>query len=106
MEIISLEEALEKAKVLKRTKNDAEKYDSSTGPQPSLSAIKNEEFNGVSELHAENLETTKNGTSQVAAASRPFGSSNARLLKCQNYGLQHPKLKCPAFGKRSLVVKN
>ena len=40
VDIISLEEALEKAKVLKRAKNDAEKYDSSTGPQSSLSAIK------------------------------------------------------------------
>ena len=60
MNIISLEEALAKTKVLKRAKNDAEKYDSSTGPQSSLSAIKNEEPYGVSEFHPEDLETTIN----------------------------------------------
>ena len=32
MDIIYLEEALEKAKVLKRAKNDAEKHDLSSGP--------------------------------------------------------------------------
>ena len=32
MDILSLEEALEKSKILKRAKNEVEKYDSSTCP--------------------------------------------------------------------------
>ena len=48
MDIVTLKEALKKAEILKRAKNDASKYDSSTGPQSSLSAIKSGEPNSVS----------------------------------------------------------
>lgn len=53
MDIISLEEVLKKAEVLKRAKIDAEKYYSSTGTRSSLFAIKNENPNKVSEFHPE-----------------------------------------------------
>ena len=82
MDIVTLEEALKKAEVLTRAKNDASKYDSSTGPQSSLSAINSEGPNNVSLVLPEDSETTKGETSLVAAASRPFKSSGARLLKC------------------------
>ena len=95
MDSVTLEEALKKAEVFKRAKNDASKYTSSTGPQSSLHAIKSERPNNVSEFLPEDSETTKGETSQVAATSRPFKSSDARLLICQHCWLQHAK----AFGK-------
>ena len=49
-----------------------------------------------------NPETTvDNGANveHIAAVSRTFKTNNTKLVKCQNYGIQHPVRKSPAFVK-------
>ena len=45
--------------------------------------------------------TEDNGTlvDHIAAVSKTFKANNTKLVKCQNFGVQHPVRKCPAFGK-------
>ena len=93
---INLEGALEAATILKRTKTDANCYETEKN-QASVAMANTIELK--CDLDPETTVDNGSHVDHIAAVFRTSKANNIKLVKCQNCGLQHPMRKCLAFGK-------
>ena len=92
-DVVTLEDALKCADILKRAKVDAGKYQSSEAFQSTVATI------GKEKVLPDTTIKDKDEIDHVATVSKPFRSKYNRFLKCQNCGYMHAPLRCPAYGK-------
>ena len=92
-DVVTLEDALKCADILKRAKVNAGKYESSETFQSTVATI------GKEKAIPDTNIIDKEEIDHVAAVSKPFKSKINRFSKCHNCGDIHAPLRCPAYGK-------
>ena len=99
-DVVTLEDALKCADILKRAKVNAGKYESSETFKSTVATI------GKEKAIPDTTVKDKDEIDHVATVSKPFKSKINRFSKCHNCGDIHAPLRCPAYGKTCFKCGN